>query len=158
MKTRKSKFERTGARIRIRGAKAGDASRIAFLSTQLGYPVRVKEMAEYLKTVRRKRNQKIFVADLHGTVAGWLEVFIPPSVLNWGKAEVGALVVDAEKRGIGLGRKLLEAARDWCEAQGSQFIYLRSNVVRKEAHKFYTHAGYRKYKTQYVFRYLFRKR
>jgi GNAT superfamily N-acetyltransferase len=140
--------------IRIRPAKTGDAGRIASLSGQLGYPVTTRKMRECIAAVSRRKDQKIFVAETDGMVHGWLEVFLPRSVLNWGKAEVGALIVDSKRRGSGLGRKLLDAARRWSEEHKSQFIYLRSNVRRKDAHRFYVNAGYRIHKTQHVFQYL----
>ncbi len=148
----------TPPNVVIRRALARDARRIAALSGQLGYPVSPDKMRRCLQTVSRRKDQKVFVAEVDGVVEGWLEVFIPPSVLNWGKAEVGALVIDARMRGSGLGRKLLEAARRWSQKRGSQFIYLRSNVKRKDAHRFYVNAGYRIFKTQFVFQFLLPKK
>jgi len=57
-----------------------------------------------------------------------------------------------------VGTLLLDSARRWAEAQGSRFIYLRSNVRRRDAHKFYKKAGYRLRKTQFVFQYLLAKK
>ena len=140
--------------VRIRSAKREDAGEMAQLSGQLGYPLTRKEMELRIRTVLTRRSQKLLVADIDGKVAGWLEVFIPLSVLNWGKAEVGALVVDAASRGRGVGHKLLEAGRIWSRQRGSRFIYLRSNVKRRGAHKFYLKSGYKIYKSQHVFKLL----
>ena len=146
------------ASIRIRAAKVRDSARIAFLSGELGYPVTTRKMERCIRTVLRRKDQRIFVAEVNGTVNGWLEVFLPRSVLNWGKAEVGALIVDHGNRGSGLGGRLLEAARRWSEEHKSKFIYLRSNIKRKEAHRFYENAGYRVRKTQFVFQFLLDKK
>ncbi len=111
-------------------------------------------MRQRIQTVRARRNQKILVADWDGTILGWLEVFIPLSVLNWGKAEIGALIVDESARGRGVGGKLLDAAKKWAQGRGSKFIYLRSNIKRKDAHRFYLQSGYGIFKTQHVFKLL----
>ncbi len=149
------KADRIG--IKIRSARAKDAGRIAVLSKQLGYPVSTKEMGKRIATVSRRRAQKLIVAELNGQVVGWVEVFRPVSVLNWGKAEVGALVVDGEIRGLGVGGRLLDAARTWSQDARSQFVYLRSNIKREDAHRFYKKAGYKIHKTQFVFQLLLNK-
>lgn len=66
-------------------------------------------------------------------------------------AEVGGLVVDADHRGAGAGRMLLEAAEDWAVAEGCALILIQSNVVRKNAQDFYQKSGYKILKTQNVF-------
>ncbi len=141
-------------KILIRTAKTSDAGEVASLSGQLGYPVTEKEMRGWIRIVGSRKNQTLYVAIVDGTLAGWLEVFVPPSVLNWGKAEIGALIVDGSRRGMGIGRALLEAARNWARKRGSRFIYLRSNVKRKSAHAFYRKSGYKVFKTQRVFKLL----
>ncbi len=139
---------------RVRSMRKSDARRVAILSGQLGYPVSQAQMEKRIAIVRNRRMQKLFVAEIDGNVEGWVEVFRPVSVLNWGKGEVGALVVERTKRGSGIGRLLLERARRWSIKQGCQFIYLRSNVKRKDAHQFYQKAGYKIHKTQHVFQLL----
>ncbi len=146
-----------GSTIRIRTARVHDAARMAVLSGQLGYPVTTQKMKLCIRTVSRRKIQKLFVAEVRGQIAGWVEVFRPVSVLNWGKAEVGALVVDAASRGKGIGHALLDGAREWAETKGSQFIYLRSNVKRTAAHEFYRKAGYKVRKTQSVFQLVLKK-
>ncbi len=140
--------------VKVRAMRIGDAKSVATLSGQLGYPVSQVQMKRRIAIVRNRRMQKLFVAEIDGNVEGWVEVFRPLSVLNWGKGEVGALVVERTKRGSGIGRLLLERARTWSMKQGCQFIYLRSNVKRKDAHRFYQKAGYRIHKTQHVFQLL----
>ncbi|HEY6952962.1 MAG TPA: GNAT family N-acetyltransferase [Bacteroidota bacterium] len=142
--------------VEIRPATIADAGRIAELSTQLGYPASKKEMKLRIATVARRNDQKIFAAVVDGVIAGWLEIFRPRSVLNWGKAEIGALVVDDRYRRRGVGNALMETAHAWAKKNHCPFVYLRSNVVRSDAHKFYKRSGYTVFKTQLVFRKLFR--
>ena len=141
----------TRSSVTVRPARMKDSARIAELSCELGYPVSAKRMRDCMTTVLKRSAQKMFVADVDGIVEGWVEVFLPHSVLNWGKAEVGALIVGSKTRGHGLGQALLDAARRWSEQRKSQFVYLRSNIKRKDAHRFYKRAGYKIHKTQFVF-------
>ena len=144
--------------VETRQAKVSDATRVAKLSTELGYPVSPKRMAVLIKEVGRRPNQRLFVAVLSGNVVGWLEIFRPLSVLNAGKTEVGALVVDTEYRRCGVGTALMKKAHQWADENGSAFTYLRSNIARKDAHEFYKRSGYSIFKTQYVLRRISAKR
>lgn len=151
MPARRGKNKPKGC-VSVRPARPADAEAIAALSAQLGYPVSRTVMATLINKVKRRTRQKIYVAVLEGTVVGWLEICLPLSVLNAGKAEIGALVVDSQTRGAGVGTALMDAAHDWARQQRSPFVYLRSNIVRKDAHAFYTQRGYRVLKTQFVFK------
>ena len=145
-------MKRPVALVKIRKMTEGDAARVAKLSTELGYPVSAKTMRRRILDVSYRHDQRLLVATIDQVVAGWLEIFLPRSVLNWGKAEVGALVVDRRFRRKGVGVSLMIAAQRWAEERNCPFVYLRSNVVRKEAHRFYEAAGFKVFKTQYVFR------
>ena len=143
--------------LNVRSVKASDAKNIAKLSTRLGYPVSARQMVRRIGVVRTRRDQKLFAAELNQNIVGWLEIFLPLSVLNFGKAEIGALIVDDHYRRFGVGSALMNAAHGWAERKRCPFIYLRSNVIRKKAHKFYKHKSYAILKTQYVFQKLFSK-
>ena len=52
----------------------------------------------------------------------------------------------------GVGAALLAVAEDWARAQGFSTMRLRSNVIRERAHRFYEREGYRRIKSQAVFR------
>jgi GNAT superfamily N-acetyltransferase len=138
--------------LTVRSMRAADAVRIAALSTQLGYPLSTHAMARRIRVSARRKDHRLFLAELNGVIVGWLEIFRPLSVLNAGKAEIGALVVDDNARRLGVGSALMKAGHEWAQRMKCPFIYLRSNVVRKEAHAFYRRTGYSVYKTQYVFR------
>lgn len=112
-------------------------------------------MTKRIRSVARRKYQKLFVAEVQGKVVGWVEIFVHPSVLNWGKAEVGALVVDESSHRKGIGTALMHTAHAWALSKKSRFIYLRSNIRRKDAHRFYRKTGYEVHKTQYVFKLLF---
>jgi GNAT superfamily N-acetyltransferase len=68
------------------------------------------------------------------------------------QAEVGGLVVDEGYRRRGIGRLLMQQAEQWACEKGCWAVYLRSNVVRKDAHAFYEGIGYSNVKTSLAFR------
>ncbi len=47
------------------------------------------------------------------------------------------LVVHPERRSQGIGKRLLDAAKDWARERGATHLELDSAVYRKDAHRFY---------------------
>src|SRR5207245_10559865 len=85
-------------------------------------------------------------------VIGWVHVCVSRLVENDPEAEIGGLVVDGGHRGSGVGKFLMERAEQWAREKSLKSVYLRSNIIRKDAHTFYQRLGYRVLKTQYAFR------
>lgn len=139
-------------RIKIRRARVGDAARLAELSTQLGYPANAKQMRPRIERLRPAAQNAAFVADLDGTVIGWLHVSVTPLLEVALRAEVNGLIVDETARSAGTGARLLSSAEKWARAKGCKSMSVRSNVVRDRAHRFYERNGYEHYKTQKAFR------
>lgn len=143
----------TGAvEIALRPAQLADASVLAALSGQLGYPSSAEEMQARLQAILGREEHAIFVAEQGGRVVGWIHVFILRLVEANPEAEIGGLVVDEVCRGQGIGRGLVRLAEDWARARGCATIAVRSNVVRERTHRFYEGLGYARVKAQYTFR------
>ena len=87
-----------------------------------------------------------------GRLAGFIGLEQRLMIESGDKAEVVGLVVDAVARRTGTGRRLIAAAEDWACARGLGELFLRSNVVRPEAHAFYPALGFERSKTQHVYR------
>jgi GNAT superfamily N-acetyltransferase len=68
------------------------------------------------------------------------------------QAEIGGLVVGESHRGQGVGQLLMQQAEEWARARGCRAVYLRTNVIRTDAHRFYERLGYTRIKTQHAFR------
>ncbi|MUL37144.1 GNAT family N-acetyltransferase [Gloeocapsopsis dulcis] len=64
---------------------------------------------------------------------------------------MGGLVVDENYHGSGIGRQLLLQIEQWASQQGCESVYLRSNIIRKQAHVFYEKMGYSYIKTSLAF-------
>ena len=138
--------------IQIRCANPDDAERIAALATQLGYPSTPGQVAARLARLKHDGEHAIFVAEQSALVVGWVHVFEKHLLESDPEAEIGGLVVDENYRGAGAGKFLMERAEEWARSRGLKSVYLRSNVIRKEAHVFYEKLGYLVVKTQTAFR------
>jgi GNAT superfamily N-acetyltransferase len=140
------------SKLRIRRARPRDATRMAGLTTQLGYPVTAQQMASRLKAVLRAKTGACFVAETpEEGVIGWVHVSVKPLLEVDRRAELDGLVVDEKVRSRGTGAGLLEAAEKWAKAIGAKGMSVRSNVIRERAHQFYLRQGYQHSKTQKSF-------
>jgi GNAT superfamily N-acetyltransferase len=137
----------------IRAATLDDAADIARLSAQLGYPADVAVFADRLERILPLRTHAVLVYESeNGRLAGFIGLEQRLTVESGDKAEIVGLVVDADARRTGAGRKLIAAAEDWTRARGLRELFLRSNIVRPEAHAFYPALGFERSKTQHVYR------
>ena len=101
--------------IIVREVRFADMSALAELATQLGYPSSQAEMVPRLEEISGDDDHAVFVAEVEGLVAGWVHVFIYRLIVLDHTAEVGGLVVDAARRGSGVGRALRQQAEAWFE-------------------------------------------
>jgi GNAT superfamily N-acetyltransferase len=138
--------------IDIRAATQVDVHRMAALCEQLGYPSTPEQVQRRLDQIQQDEDQAVFVAEgVGGQVVGWVQVFGRKLLVVDLHAELGGLVVDEGHRGRGVGGLLMEQAEDWARARGCEALYVRSNVIREGAHRFYEGIGYELIKTSRVF-------
>ena len=132
---------------------AADASAVARLSDQLGYPIAQSVIAERLALLLHSPQNGFYIAEIAGQAAGWVHVYgvhllESPAFF----AEIGGLVVDAEARRRGIGRALMAQAEIWAREHGYAEVRLRSGLHRIDAHEFYKSIGYELAKTSHMFR------
>jgi GNAT superfamily N-acetyltransferase len=136
----------------LRTAIPQDADQLALLSGQLGYPVTPEQTGRRLEAIQGDESHAVFVAEgAGGRVIGWVHVFVRQLLSVGRHAELGGIVVLAEQRGHGLGRLLMEQAEGWARDRGCEVVYVRSNMNRERAHRFYEGIGYEQIKTSRVF-------
>lgn len=129
--------------VLIRGAVPGDASRIAVLLTQLGYPATSAEVSQRLAYWLSAPASLVLVAERNGQVAGCLSLHAIPYLERTGYwARIESLVVDESARGSGTGRALVAAAEEAARQWGCLRMEVTSSRHRAGAHAFYRHLGY----------------
>ena len=129
-----------------------DASVVADLTTQLGYPVAAGELASRMSEVLGSADAALLVAvDENDTVVGWVHVERLHILERPPTANIDGLVVDEGVRSAGIGAALLAAAEAWAVTRGIGAMQVRSRTTRERAHRFYEREGYRRMKTSYVF-------
>jgi GNAT superfamily N-acetyltransferase len=80
----------------------------------------------------------VLVADLDGAIGGICTVYYDIDSVRFGRrAWVEDLAVDPDQRSRGIGKALLDAAKDWGRERGASHLELDSSVVRADAHRFY---------------------
>lgn len=136
----------------IRRAKIGDAPRVAELSGTLGYPAEAEAMAQRLAAILAQETHAVFVAETAGEVVGWIHGAEQQMLEFDVRCEILGLVVGADQRGRGLGKRLVEAVEEWARTRGLSDVSVRSNVIRPESHPFYERLGYVRVKTQHAYR------
>lgn len=135
----------------IRQAIAQDANAITNLSHQLGYPTTASAVLHRLAQMH-SASSIVYVAEIPDIgVVGWIHAYVCLLLQTNLHAEIGGLVVDERYRGSGIGRQLLLQIEQWATQQGCESVYLRSNIVRQQAHTFYKKMGYTHIKTSLAF-------
>lgn len=134
-----------------RPARASDATEIARLAGELGYPVDARSMTMRLNTLLGDRRQCVRVVDGEGCLAGWIAAERRLSLEVGERVEITGLVVDGRLRRGGVARALVGAAEVWAREQGAGMVLVRSNVQREASHPFYETLGYVRQKSQHVY-------
>ncbi|MBI4405969.1 MAG: GNAT family N-acetyltransferase [Deltaproteobacteria bacterium] len=130
--------------MRIEKMDLADLEDVTSLADQLGYPSSTEEIRTRFMRIQRTQNYGLFVAKSNGgKVIGYVQINCEPETLLAGpRADVAALIVDANERGKGIGAALLRQAEHWAEQNKLPLIRIRSNIKRTDAHRFYQNKGY----------------
>jgi GNAT superfamily N-acetyltransferase len=131
----------------VRPAQPCDCDAMADLARQLGYECTGEEARKRLSDMHDANHYTVFVAELVGgkSQAGSVRMYSAASKsADWSWTKIFAL--------YGIGRMLIDAAKQWARRVPCHAISVRSNVKRDRAHRFYTNNGYKHVKTQKEFR------
>jgi len=137
--------------IHTRLATLDDASAIARLSAQLGYPADSDEVGRFLTHLLPDPVHVVFVAEFNGALCGWVHVFLSRRLFMLPFAELGGIVVDEAFRRLGIGAALLTSAEAWAAGVGCILFRIRSNALRTKSHAFYERMGYIASKSQRIY-------
>lgn len=137
--------------IGLRTISVEDASIIRLLSYQLGYEISLEDTISNLQQILSSENHIAFVAVYDNKIVGWVHAFKTITIESKPFIELAGLVVDENYRSKGIGKLLIGKIREWSIEQNILLLRVRSNVKRKEAHRFYLNNGFREIKQQKVF-------
>ena len=137
--------------ISVRQISSEDAVAITALSQQLGYPLTPEQILQNINAVRRSKDHDAFVAVHDDKVVGWIGLAQAIMIESLPFCEINGLVIDENYRKTGIGKLLVERARQWANQKGNRTLRLRCNVKRIEAHQFYQHLGFKQIKQQTTF-------
>jgi len=128
--------------LEIRHASPVDASAMAALIAELGFPAPVDTIASRLD-ILLDAAEVVLVAARDGVLLGLVTVHITPTLHR--PTPVGrftALVVTERARRQGVGRALVESAERMLTARGCGLVEVTSNQLLSDAHSFYQRLGY----------------
>jgi GNAT superfamily N-acetyltransferase len=129
--------------VTIREATVADASAVAGLMTELGYPTSESDMRARFIAIEADRNYRTFVAQVGGTVAGVAGVGLSLYYERNGiYGRILVLAVGEAYRRHGLGRALVGASEAWAASRGAHAMLVNTAHHRQHAHRFYAGIGY----------------
>src|SRR5438270_13812343 len=137
--------------VTIRPAIVADAPAVAELSGILGYPITTEAAAARLEYLLARSEHLVLVAEIT-EVVGWIHVSHQHLLESGDRCEIVGLVVAANHRTRGIGRRLVARVEHWAAERGVEELSVRSNVTRNESHPFYERLGYVRTKTQHFYR------
>ena len=140
--------EPTGT-VSVRAASPDDASALAALLGELGYPAEVESvrtrMARMVVAGGSPVTDFIFVASLDDDdeAVGFLSVHRFSALhADADNALITALVVTERARGLGVGRQLVDRAVEAARAWSCTRLLVTTHVRRADAHAFYERLGF----------------
>jgi GNAT superfamily N-acetyltransferase len=139
------------AALSIRRVRAEDATAVAELNAQLGYPATADEVRDRILAIIDMPTQAVFVACVGDEVVGWVDVAVVLHLQSSRFALIGGLVVKEGLRGKQIGKRLCEQVEAWSREQGIGVVRVTSRSTRTDAHRFYLRGGYSEVKTSCMF-------
>lgn len=132
--------------MKIRTASVQDAKGLAQVVGEFGYPATPEKMKKRLEKINSNSAYLTLLAERDGMIIGMLGMHVEYSfVTDDNIGRILAMVVHANDRNQGIGRKLLEEAESWALEKEVSTIVLNSGnrEERRAAHAFYERSGYR---------------
>ena len=140
----------------VRGAEARDADDVLRLMEELTRPPVADDpdpQRDVFLAHLAHVDCRIFVAELDGSVAGAVSLWIQPR-LNWTTPQgwIPDLYVARAVRRRGAARALLDACVEECGRRGCHVLTLESGHHRAEAHRLYESYGFVHHARAYILR------
>jgi GNAT superfamily N-acetyltransferase len=129
--------------ITTRSATPDDATAIAALLAQLGYAIGAEDIPGRLDGVSGDGGAVLVAVDDNDRPLGVASATSHATLhTKGGVAYITALVTDADARGRGVGRALVNAIEQWARERGADRLSVTSAEHRSGAHAFYPACGF----------------
>jgi len=119
-----------------------------------GVSFTVEEAREHFAKLREYPSYRVFVAEADGAIAGTYALIILDNLAKRG-ARAGVVedvAVFPTYQGRGIGRAMMDHAREECRRAGCYKMTLSSNVAREGAHRFYDALGFERHGYSFLIR------
>jgi GNAT superfamily N-acetyltransferase len=123
--------------IEIRPALISDASELARLMGELGYPTTPPQMQACLALLSENADYQTFVVEVENGLAGMIGVRSGMGYERDGiLVQIIDLVVDERFRGKGIGKKLVECADKWAKDKNATRLIVTAAIHRTKPGQF----------------------
>ncbi|MDO3434240.1 GNAT family N-acetyltransferase [Rhizobium sp. CBN3] len=103
------------------------------------------DYAEAFAVIETSLNQTLYVAERGREIVGTFQTMLTTSLTGRGSSTmiIEAVQTRADMRGQGIGTGMIEFAVAEAKSRGVRLVQLTSNVIRKDAHRFYERLGFK---------------
>ena len=145
--------------VEIRDASEEDLPAVLHILAESGIDdgasFTLEEARQHFARIRRQPGFRLLVATVEGEIAG---TYVLQIMEKLGKRGTPAGVVEdvavlPSRQGQGIGRAMMEHARDACRRAGCYKLALSSNLRRQDAHRFYDSLGFERHGFSFVTRF-----
>jgi ribosomal protein S18 acetylase RimI-like enzyme len=115
----------------------------------------LSDLAPYFAAFERMSSvpgHHLLIAERRGQILGTFQLTLVPGLSRRGstRADIEAVRVSSDARGLGVGTTMMEHAIEVARSAGAVLVQLTSDVSRTEAHRFYERLGFKQ--THYGFK------
>jgi GNAT superfamily N-acetyltransferase len=101
-----------------------------------------RRAAVALRDAISSHDSVVLVADSEGELVGFCTAYQDLHSVRYGyRAWIEDLAVHPDRRSEGIGKRLLDSAKDWARERGATHLELDSAETRPDAHRFYEREG-----------------
>jgi GNAT superfamily N-acetyltransferase len=141
--------------LEIRAAGDADLPAVLNLHAELEKDHQLLSMEQaqtIFKAMKRYPDYTLYVATWDGVIVGTFTLLIMDGLAHLGSPSgiVEDVVVHANWRGRGIGKRMMQFAMKRCRARGCYKLALSSHRKREAAHRFYESLGFQKHGYSFI--------
>ena len=147
------------AQVEIRDASEDDLPGVMRVLAESGIDggesFTLEEAREHFARIRQRPGFRLLVATVEGDIVGTYALAILEKLGKRGTPAgvVEDVAVAPARQGQGIGRAMMEHAREACRRAGCYKLALSSNLRREDAHRFYYSLGFERHGFSFVTRF-----